>query len=907
VLVEKLGNTTVALMSNGSCDFKYNYPNDGLDVTILQGHFDQFEKRETGIPSNNIWLRDDKGEFLSSIVNPYATGVTPESVKLVKNGKKKAFWYCHTFKLSEKQILKSAVKYSLVMSSAGPALLRQCYLKNSGDDVFDGSLFGFFDLQGTQIFTYNKGIWYDAGMAVSASESVCVSSLPYSNRIQLKRVSAKVSGGIEFGSGTCDYTEFIGNTASSSLFPNALLQNRLSNSHKVLNRFSTPTIYAHQFIVKLAPGESGGVSTSLLYVSDEKITNDFRAATQTDMPDYSSISSSFYSASEKLLNITPDVASIIELEEKRYINGELHPHFKLLLPKQRLVEEYLNSLWSGVDELYENCRAHGAKLADGIELGTRDRAQDMWSMMKKNPEIVRKDLVHLFSFMYDFNLSINSGGERLGLKEKLHGMFPRQYPSRWSDRTHEIMNDNRHYADSALWTIDSIVRYITETGDYGILQEMVETVRLTNPKDPVTSGMIGNKNSYTIIDVIFEILASFERHVKDSPYGMTQILYGGWNDPVDMFGTSEVGNPSTRGKGRGTCTSHSAHLFRNIVSVIDLCEAGSLSNKFSNVKEIHSRIVNLKQFADKLRQSIIKVSWENDSIHKGFVEYIHELNADSSIPNYCNGEKGYTLGSMKGTDFDGINRRLLTSQAWGFCMISTERDYLTTVPEKEFMQNEISLTLDNLFYDEQLGLKLFSMPVANSKKTIDFVGRIGIIPPGTAENGEYHHAQTIMHLFRIMVPGNADVVWRQFKPIISAMKSNSLNGPFEAPSTSYAADPKDPHFGAGMYFGLSGSMNWIIEIFEQIVGLELNLYDSALPDLKISPNLPSVLGNQLKYQRIIHYCCDGVFREIPFSLILDNNETDILEISINGKVSEKPEISSLENIQKLDIVIKYGS
>ena len=36
------------------------------------------------------------------------------------------------------------------------------------------------------------------------------------------------------------------------------------------------------------------------------------------------------------------------------------------LPAQPAASDYANSVWTGVKDLYENCRAHGAKLAQGI-------------------------------------------------------------------------------------------------------------------------------------------------------------------------------------------------------------------------------------------------------------------------------------------------------------------------------------------------------------------------------------------------------------------------------------------------------------------------------------------------------------------------------------------------------------
>ena len=102
-------------------------------------------------------------------------------------------------------------------------------------------------------------------------------------------------------------------------------------------------------------------------------------------------------------------------------------------------------------------------------------------------------------------------------------MFPRQYPSRWNDRTQEVPNDNRPYADSPLWLVNSLNMYIRETGDVSILLERVKTIRLTDPEHPETSSIVGHGLAHRIAEVVFEIRACFERHADDSPYGLAQM------------------------------------------------------------------------------------------------------------------------------------------------------------------------------------------------------------------------------------------------------------------------------------------------------------------------------------------------------------------------------------------------
>jgi hypothetical protein len=388
---------------------------------------------------------------------------------------------------------------------------------------------------------------------------------------------------------------------------------------------------------------------------------------------------------------------------------------------------------------------------------------------------------------------------------------------------------------------------------------------------------------------------------------MAQVMYGDWCDPVDMFGTDPVGDAESRGKGRGVSARLSAHVFMNAVYAADLFETEPVKSLLKkDIPGIDVRIERIKKCADRLRQNIVAHAWEESGTGtSGFVDYIHELKKDGSVPDYRNGETGYTLGSMEGKDFDGQNRRILTAQAWGLCMLAADREYLTPVQQSEEKIGAILETAENLFYDKVLGLKLLSVPVANNENTLKYAGRIGILPAGTAENGEYHHGQAMMHLFRLSLPDQADTVWKQFSPIMSAARDEDLNGPFETPSTSYASDPDDPHFGAGMYFGLSGSTDWIVEIFEKIAGLELNLHDETKPSVSVSPNLPDIMDKQLTYKRMIHYTLPGGgFREIPFTLTIDRADSERKPgITVNGSRVVRAEVTDLENVGRIDIEI----
>jgi hypothetical protein len=443
--------------------------------------------------------------------------------------------------------------------------------------------------------------------------------------------------------------------------------------------------------------------------------------------------------------------------------------------------------------------------------------------------------------------------------------------------------------------------YIRETGDMGLLLEKVKTVRLTNPGKPEISGIAGCDKTFLIAEVLLEVLECFQRHIEDSPYGLAQIMYGDWCDPVDMFGTSVVGDPATRGIGRGAQVRLSAHVFSALVNTADLLSSAKVRAVIGG--DVAAAAEQLQRLADTIRLNALRFAWEYKP-NAGFISAIHELRADGSRPDYAKGEKGYTLGSASGSDYDGARRRDITVLAYGLRMLQTERDYLTPVPAGCAAKiRGLLATCDETMFAEKLGLRLLNPPVACDENARKLVGRMGVVPAGCAENGEYHHGQMMMHRFRVLLPGQADQAWRQFKPMVSATRDESLAGPFEMPATSYASDPADPHFGKGMYFGMSGSTAWIIEFLQSIAGLELNLHDDALPALRFTPRLPKELGEALTLQRAIWVAQPGgQYKRIPLKLEIRPGRGT--HVTVNGKPVDKAEVRSLDGCERLVVAIE---
>lgn len=907
VLVDSRGGAKATFMSNGSVEFRVRSA-DGLDVEVLRGHFDPVEKREIGVPSQDLWIRLD-GETgappsVASLVNPQRNlNLEPAALKLVKlTGHGSTFWFTAEFAPIAGGRLESAVAFSMVLTDSGPALLRRCLLRHDGRHAVSGQLWSFFNLMGTQRFTYNKSAWYDRGLPLDPDELVVAATVPFSNVLQLKRLSARASAKITAGEATCDAFRFVGDCGATSLLPAAVRCGNLlplPGDLAAFNRFSSPTIAAVQRRFRLAAGDDAVLEEALLYVTAPEALDLFAGQMRSDGTGYPAVAAAFATAARDLLSRTAGVAACVaRVPPPGEIPSEATAtEFQVSIPAEPAAACYLNSVWAGVGELYENCRAHGARLADGIELGTRDRAQDMWPMLKADPARVRADLLHALSFLYRTESGpIPAGVRQLTRREKLHGMFPRQYPERWLDRTTAVRNDNRPYNDSAVWMVDALLRYLRETGDVSILSETVPTVRLTAPETPESSALVGCDESLPVWEVLMEVFACYRRQAADSPYGMIQAMFGDWADPVDMFGTCVVGDNTTRGEGRGVLVRLSCHVFCSLSTAIETLRACGF-----HTPRLDRELPALQQFAADLRSAILRTAWESEG---QFVDAIHELRADGAVPDYARGETGYTLGSRRPErEFDGTPRAVLTPCAWGLALLQTTASWLPPLPERDAMIRALLENVDRHCFSRTNGLNLYAPPIANTEKACRLVGRLGMLPPGCAENGEYHHAQVMMHFFRFGVPGQADTAWQQFKPVLSSARGPELCGPFDQTSNSYACDPDDPHCGAGMNFGLSGSMDWMFDLLESIGGLKLALHDPTQPDLRIEPHLPASFRGHYSLRRILHKTDgQGGFAAVPLILtILPAAVGEAPGVTINGQPVVRAEVADLAAHQRLDV------
>ncbi len=181
--------------------------------------------------------------------------------------------------------------------------------------------------------------------------------------------------------------------------------------------------------------------------------------------------------------------------------------------------------------------------------------------------------------------------------------------------------------------------------------------------------------------MIGEVFACFERHAKDSPYGMCQVMYGDWCDPIDMFGTNPIGDPQSRGRGRGTSVRLSAHVFQCLIEAIDTLEAPPVA-EYLQQNGAMPDVGAWKAFAGTLRENIVKWAWEKGQGVNPGLRRLHpriqgRRHGTRCMPTATRATRWAACGRTASST--SCPRRDLASNAYGLNMVTTQRDYLKPI------------------------------------------------------------------------------------------------------------------------------------------------------------------------------------------------------------------------------------
>ena len=396
-------------------------------------------------------------------------------------------------------------------------------------------------------------------------------------------------------------------------------------------------------------------------------------------------------------------------------------------------------------------------------IGIRDVCQAIEALAAWNPDAARAKLI-----------------EALGYTE-LSGRCFRQY-SLPSKNGKIGRMDLRPFIDQGSWIVSSTVSYLKFTGKYGLLNEEVGYHRII---DEANSKVEPADERDSVLMHLFKIMRYLLDHRDHGHTGCVRALYGDWNDAMDGLGVSM--DPSQT-YGTGVSVMATLHVYQNCLEMIDLLLALDDERYAKHVKAYRAA-------AESIREGLQKYAIVSND--KGNAKILHGWGD----------RRSYLVGGFNDPD-DAARDGLMSNVFWVLSGM------LKHTPDQAWM---ILDAFDRL--DDKYGLKTFypSFP-----PNVRGVGRIGKLPPGTAENGAaYIHATAfaIMALFQIGEPKRA---WEQLIKILpfTDIHENLSHSPFVMPN-SYGLNPAKFIDGQNMNDWQTGSSNVTLKaLLRYVFGIE---------------------------------------------------------------------------------------
>jgi len=398
------------------------------------------------------------------------------------------------------------------------------------------------------------------------------------------------------------------------------------------------------------------------------------------------------------------------------------------------------------------------QLSENSLIGVRDVFQALEAYLFWQPEAARRKMI-----------------EALGYTAP-DGRCFRQYslPSA-SGETGRM--DLRPFIDQGCWVISAVATYLRVTGDRGFLDEACGYHEIV---DEAGRKVRRSDLSNSVLEHLFRI-TDYLLANRDPQTGCVKALYGDWNDALDGLGISLDGSSAY---GTGVSVMATLQVFQNAREMVELLE-------WVDSGAHAGRIAGYRQAADEMARGLRRHAVVSGG--KGERRILHGWGDRQS----------YSVGGFR--DPDGVARDGLTSNAFWVLSGLYEED-----------TGMAPVILDALRrLDSKYGFKTFEPAFPPDTPG---VGRIGKLPPGTAENGAtYVHATVfaIMVLFRMGRPRDA---WDQLVKVLpfTDLHARLSHSPFVMPN-AYGFNPEKNIDGENMNDWQTGSSNVLLKLLVRYV------------------------------------------------------------------------------------------
>ncbi len=434
-----------------------------------------------------------------------------------------------------------------------------------------------------------------------------------------------------------------------------------------------------------------------------------------------------------------DARRVVEAYRRKYFGYRCRVEFR------RVVERW--SEWIRADvcrtpdkefdrfyNVWTKYQAYGAsRFVRALDkVGYRDILQDMLGVMSFDADYVREALPVVLRY------------------QMTDGTALRQFP-----RFEGAPPDARIYMDSGAWIPDTLVSYVEQTGDTGILDEPVGYYDLENNR------VMEDAAEPVYLHAMRALRCLFERR---GPRGLCHVGYGDWNDALD-------------GLSGGGKEGESVWLSCALVFAA-------------------KRMRSLAEFVGKKED----VSFL-DRVIEETTRCINEHAWDGEWYVYAFDHRGRPVGSSRNRE----GKIHLNVNTWAL---------FTGVAEAAGRVDAVLESVSRL--ETPFGHLLLHPSYTRRSRN---VGRIADMVPGQFENGSvYTHAQAFL-VYALLSVGRYDEAYRQLKKILpSNTLPDIATGPLHQVS-NFAVGPDHPHFGRNLYSNFTGSIAWIRRSMAMMLGV----------------------------------------------------------------------------------------